>query len=62
MNLGGFYMYLKELLNKNGHKLVRYNNCIAGHKYESVFNYSARHGGTVDSFKYYNDYVIDITE
>lgn len=55
-------MCLKELLDKNGHKLVRYNNCIAGHKYESVFNYSARHGGTVDSFKYYNDYVVDVTE
>ena len=55
-------MFLKELLEKNGHKLVRHNNCIAGHKYESVFNYSERYGGTFDSFKYYNDYVVDVTE
>lgn len=55
-------MYLKELLDKNGHKLVRYDNCIVGHKYESVFNYSERHGGTFDSFKYYNNYVIDVTK
>lgn len=55
-------MFLKELLEKNGHKLVRYDNCIDGHKYESVFSYSERHGGTFDSFKYYNNYVIDITE
>ena len=26
-------MYLKELVEKNGHKLVRYNEGIAGHKY-----------------------------
>ena len=55
-------MCLKELLERNGHKLVRYNNCIAGHKYESVFNYSESHGGTFDSFKYYNDYVVDVTK
>lgn len=28
----------------------------------SVFNYSEKHGGTFDSFKYYNDYVVDITK
>jgi phosphoserine aminotransferase len=28
----------------------------------SVFNYSEKYGGTIDSFKYYNDYVIDITD
>lgn len=55
-------MFLKELLEKNGHKLVRHDNCIAGHKYESVFSYSERHGGTFDSFQYYNKYVVDITE
>ena len=54
-------MYLKELIEKNGHKLVKHDNCINGHKYESVFNYSEKHGGTVDSFQYYNDYVVDVT-
>jgi len=52
---------LKELIKKNGHKLVRHNETVAGHKYENVFDYSVRHGGTVDSFKYYNFYVVDVT-
>ena len=26
----------------------------------SVFNYSEKYGGTFDSFKYYNDYVIEL--
>ena len=29
-------------------------------KYVSVFNYSEKYGGTYDSFKYYNDYVIEL--
>lgn len=53
-------MYLKELVEKNGDKLVRYNKCKQGYKYESVFNYSSMHGGTYDSFKYYNDYYVEI--
>ena len=55
-------VFLKELLKKNGHKLVRYDEGIVGHTYMSVFNYSSKYGGTFDSFKYYNDYCIDITE
>ena len=26
----------------------------------SVFNYSEKYGGTLDSFRYYNDYVIEL--
>ena len=55
-------LFLRELIQQNGHKLVRYNEAIAGHIYMSVFNYSEKHGGTFDSFKYYNDYVVDITK
>lgn len=55
-------MFLEELLKQNGHKLVRYNEGIEGHTYMSVFDYSVKYGGTFDSFKYYNDYCIDITE
>lgn len=55
-------MFLRELIKKNGHKLVKYNECIHGHKCERVFEYSERYGGTFDSFKFYNDYVVDITE
>jgi hypothetical protein len=54
-------MYLKELIKKNGHKLVRYNECVVGHKYMKVFDYSNKYGGTFDSFKYYNDYYVEIT-
>lgn len=55
-------MYLKQLVKKNGHRLVRFDRCVEGHNYESVFNYSEKHGETVDSFKYYNNYVIDTTK
>lgn len=55
-------MFLNELVKKNGHKIVKFNECIAGHKYESVFNYSEKYGGTFDSFKFYNNCVIDVTE
>lgn len=54
-------VYLKDLIIKNGHKLVRYDRTKKGHKYESVFSYSNRHGGTVDSFRFYNDWVVDVT-
>lgn len=52
--------YLEELLKENGHKLVNYNKAQEGHKYESVFNYSQKNGGTYDSFRYYNNYVIEV--
>ena len=55
-------MYLKELIRKNGHKLVKYNEGIIGHKYMKVFDYCVRFGVTFDSYKYYNDYYVDITE
>ena len=53
-------MFLKDLVEKNGNKIVRYDNCRADKKYMSVFNYSEKYGGTFDSFKYYNDYVIEL--
>ena len=53
---------LLDLIEKNGHKLVCPRDAIMGHKYMTVFNYSEIHGGTIDSFHYYNDYVVDVTE
>ena len=53
-------MFLKDLVKKNGDKIVKYNNCKEDKKYMSVFNYSEKYGGTFDSFKYYNDYVIEL--
>lgn len=55
-------MFLKDLVKKNGDKIVYYKNCKADKKYISVFNYSKNYGGTFDSFKYYNDYVIELKE
>lgn len=53
---------LRKLIQQNRHKLVLYNETTTGHIYMSVFNYSQKYGGTFDSFKYYNDYVVDITK
>lgn len=53
--------YLKDLIKENGHKLVRYNETDTNnHVYMTVINYSTMHGGTYDSFKYYNNYVVEI--
>lgn len=52
--------YLKDLVLKNGHKIVKYNECKTSAKYMRVFDYSEKYGGTYDGFKYYNDYVIEI--
>lgn len=54
-------MYLQELIRKNGHKLIRWNEGKAGQKYVSVFDYSVSNGGTYDGFRYYNRYYVDIT-
>lgn len=53
-------MFLKDLVKKNGDKIVRYDNCKADKEYMSVFNYSEKYSGTFDSFKYYNGYVIEL--
>ena len=54
-------MYLQELIEKNGHKLVKWDRVEDGRKYISVFDYSMSNGGTYDSFRYYNNYCVDIT-
>lgn len=51
---------LQELVKENGDKIVYFQNCKANKKYMSVFNYSEKYGGTFDSFRYYNDYVIEL--
>lgn len=53
-------MFLKDLVEKNGDKIVHYTKAKIDKKYVSVFNYSEKYGGTYDSFKYYNDYVIEL--
>ena len=53
-------MFLKDLVYSNEDRIVHYTKCKDGNKYVSVFDYSAKYGGTFDSFKYYNDYVIEL--
>lgn len=53
--------YLEELLRDNGDRLVVYNNIIAGKEYINVFEYSVKYGGTYDSHKYYNNFVVEIS-
>lgn len=53
--------YLKDLVEQNHHKVVRYDQAQEGHLYKTVFDYSADHGGTFDGHKFYNDYVVDVT-
>lgn len=56
-------MFLEDLIEQNGDKLIHHTQVRdPNKKYESVFNYSERHGGTFDSFKYYHNYVIEIKE
>ena len=55
-------MYLKELIKKNGHKLIRYDEGVKGHIYMKVFDYCTKYGETFDSFKHYNNYYVDVTE
>lgn len=55
-------MYLEELIKKNGHQLIRWNEGKEGREYVSVFDYSVSNGGTYDSFRYYNGFYVDITE
>ena len=52
-------MFLKDLVDSNRDRIVHYTKCKDEKKYVSVFNYSEKYGGTFDSFKYYNDYVIE---
>ena len=52
-------MFLKELLKKHNKVIVRYDKVLSTDKgLMSVFNFSNNNGGTIDSFKYYNDYVV----
>ena len=53
-------MFLKALGYSNEDRIVHYTKCKDGNIYVSVFNYSVKYGGTFDSFKYYNDYVIEL--
>lgn len=52
--------FLEDLVKENNHKIVYFKNCKVNKKYMSIFNYSQLYGGTFNSFKYYNDYVIEL--
>jgi len=57
--------YFKDLVKENGHELKHYKEPLPQyHKAMTVFDYSIKYGqqygGTYDSFKYYNDYYVDL--
>ena len=59
--------YLRDLVKENKHEIKHFTEIVEKgvekeHKYMSVFEYSEKYGGTYDSFKYYNDYIIDLGE
>lgn len=53
-------IFFNEIVNNNGDRIVRYNETQENKHYESIFNYNIKHGGSIDSFKYYNDYVVEL--
>lgn len=60
--------YLKELAEKNGHKLVNRNEMIIGNKYYDPYCYVLIHGKKKNDYvKYYPEhygltYVVDVTQ
>ena len=55
--------FLKDLVKENGHNLIHYTQeAKDGYMYMTPFDYSTIHGGTHDSFKYYNYYYIEIPQ
>lgn len=55
-------LHFMELIERNGHALVKYDECEEGRKYMRPFDYSSMYGGTYDGFRFYNNYVVDIGE
>lgn len=55
-------MYLRDLIESKGDKLILYNHGKMGRQCMTVFDYSVKYGGTFDSFRYYNDYYVEIAE
>lgn len=49
--------HLKELVEKNGHKLVKCSEMIIGHKYSCPYCYVLTHGKKKNDYvKYYPEY------
>lgn len=52
--------YFKELVSDNNDKIVAYNDTTINKLYVSVFDYSVKYGGSFDSHKYYNNFVVEV--
>lgn len=53
------YSYLKDMLEDNEKQLIKYDKVLDSDTgIESVFDFSVKNGGCVDSFNYYNEYVV----
>lgn len=52
----------RELVEKNGDKILHWSAATDPKKqYVRPFAYNNRYGGTIDSLRYYNDYVVEIS-
>lgn len=51
---------LEELVKQNGDRIVYYREGTRNNVYVNVFDYSQGYGGTLNSYKYYNDYFIEL--
>lgn len=58
-------VFFKDLVKQNGDILWNLNKVLPVEykdlETERPFDYSERYGGTVDSFKYYNNYIVLLT-
>ena len=53
------YQSLKDMADDNNKEIVKYNAVLdTDTGIENVFDFSEKNGGAVDSFQYYNDYVL----
>lgn len=52
-----------ELVEENGDRILPWKEATDPKKtYVRPFDYSSSHGGSIDAFRYYNDYVVEISE
>lgn len=55
--------FFAKLVKENGDKILSWKEATDPDKtYVRPFDYSLSHGGSIDSFRYYNDYVVEISK
>ena len=55
--------FFAELVKEDGDRILSWKEAMDPDKtYVRPFDYSLSHGGSIDSFRYYNDYVVEISK